>query len=270
MKAPEILEKAAQHLRDRAATYDKPEGERSMAQTVAVFNLFHGTALTETQGWHFMQILKAVRMFARDGYHADSAEDLTAYGALMGEARARESHAGFMTSFERLAENFNDVYENARFAELIKSDLQESKSTQTVNGKPFDASAHTDTNLCTESKPKAVWIEWTGGNCPVAGTVEYRLRGFEETNVAKAASLFWKHDGTAADIIAYRVVKKAAEGEWIKLVPGLVPILSDDDLVQFRLKNGVEGATRDWNYEWSNRLSSADVIAYRVVKKAAG
>lgn len=91
--APDLLEAAAKHMRDRAATYDKPEGERSMAQTVATFNTFHGTSLTEAQGWHFMQILKDVRLFARNGFHQDSAEDGTAYAALKGEAKAREAQA---------------------------------------------------------------------------------------------------------------------------------------------------------------------------------
>lgn len=85
--APDLLDAAAGHMRDRAATYDKPEGERSMAQTVAVFNQFHGTALTEAQGWHFMQILKDVRLFSNTANpHRDSVEDGVAYSALKGEA----------------------------------------------------------------------------------------------------------------------------------------------------------------------------------------
>jgi len=88
--APDLLERAGQHMRDRAATYDSPEGERSMAQTVAIFNLHHGINLTEAQGWHFMRILKDVRMFTRAGYHADSAEDGIAYQALMAEAKSKE------------------------------------------------------------------------------------------------------------------------------------------------------------------------------------
>lgn len=85
--APDLLDAAAGHMRDRAATYDKPEGERSMAQTVAVFNQFHGTALTEAQGWHFMQILKDVRLFSNPANpHRDSVEDGVAYSALKGEA----------------------------------------------------------------------------------------------------------------------------------------------------------------------------------------
>ncbi|MDH1823744.1 hypothetical protein [Delftia tsuruhatensis] len=92
-RAPDILEAAAGHMRDRAATFDKPEGERSMAQTVAIFNQFHGAGMTEAQGWHFMQILKDVRLFTRAGYHRDSGEDCVAYAALKCEAKAREGGA---------------------------------------------------------------------------------------------------------------------------------------------------------------------------------
>lgn len=89
--AADILAASAKHMRDRASTYDRPQGERSMRQTVRVFNEFHGTALTEAQGWHFMQILKDVRLFTRAGYHADSAEDAVAYAALKAEAKASEA-----------------------------------------------------------------------------------------------------------------------------------------------------------------------------------
>ena len=88
--APDLLDKAAAHMRERAATYDSPGGERSMAKTVELFNLHHDMALTEAQGWHFMQILKDVRLFSAKGYHADSAEDKIAYAALMSEAKAKE------------------------------------------------------------------------------------------------------------------------------------------------------------------------------------
>lgn len=88
--APGLLQAAATHMAERAATYDKPEGERSMAQTVAVFKAFHGIELSESQGWHFMQILKDVRLFTRPAYHADSAEDCIAFAALKAEARAKE------------------------------------------------------------------------------------------------------------------------------------------------------------------------------------
>lgn len=85
-----ILKRAAEHMAARAQTYDKPEGERSMAATVAVFNTITGHTLTEAEGWLFMSLLKGVRAFQRSGYHADSVEDMAAYVALMGEAKARE------------------------------------------------------------------------------------------------------------------------------------------------------------------------------------
>ena len=93
VSAPALLTAAAKHMNDRAATYDKPEGERSMAQTVAVFEAYHGIRLTEAQGWHFMQVLKDVRLFTRDSYHGDSAEDCIAYAALKAEAKAQEGGA---------------------------------------------------------------------------------------------------------------------------------------------------------------------------------
>lgn len=91
MKADEILTAAAGHLRDRAATYDKPEGERSVGATVQAFNAVTGDGLmnTEERGWLFLQMLKAVRS-QQGAYRADSYEDGAAYAALAGEAAARE------------------------------------------------------------------------------------------------------------------------------------------------------------------------------------
>jgi uncharacterized membrane protein len=84
--APDLLWAAAQHMADRAATYDQPDGERSMGRTVKAFNLITGHALSEAEGWLLMQLLKDVRQWQRPGYHADSAEDCIAYAALKAEA----------------------------------------------------------------------------------------------------------------------------------------------------------------------------------------
>jgi hypothetical protein len=91
MKAPDYLGKAAQHMKDRAATYDKPEGERSMGKTVEAFNIITGHCLTEAQGWLLMDLLKKVRLFQREGFHQDSAEDAIAYAALTAEAKQGEA-----------------------------------------------------------------------------------------------------------------------------------------------------------------------------------
>ncbi len=54
------------------------------------------------------------------------------------------------------------------------------------------------------------WIEWTGGECPVAAetTVEIKLRS-GHTDRDEASHITWfKHDWGArrSDIVAYRVV----------------------------------------------------------------
>jgi len=85
--APSILDRAAGHMRDRAATYDQPDGERSMGKTVAAFNAITGRNLRESEGWLLMAILKMVRSEQRRAPHADSIEDLCSYSALYGEAR---------------------------------------------------------------------------------------------------------------------------------------------------------------------------------------
>jgi hypothetical protein len=88
--APGLLKKAADHMAERAKQYDKPDGERSMGKAVQAFNAITGRDLTEPEGWLLLQVLKDVRLFQRDGYHADSAEDCIAYAALKAEAKARE------------------------------------------------------------------------------------------------------------------------------------------------------------------------------------
>jgi len=85
MKAPDILSKAAQHIADRAAQRDKPEGERSMDRAVHAFNAITGHKLSERDGWLFMVQLKAARATA-GAHNPDDYEDGAAYFALAGEA----------------------------------------------------------------------------------------------------------------------------------------------------------------------------------------
>ena len=85
LTAPDFLERGAQHMRDRAAQRDKPDGERSMARAVAAFNAQEGTSLTEEQGWRFMVQLKYSRACA-GVFVADDYEDMAAYAGLAGEA----------------------------------------------------------------------------------------------------------------------------------------------------------------------------------------
>jgi len=83
-----ILEAAAGEMSDRAKTYDKPQGERSMGATVKAFEAITGVHMTEQQGWQFMEVLKMVRS-NQGAYRADSFIDGAAYAALAGEAASR-------------------------------------------------------------------------------------------------------------------------------------------------------------------------------------
>ncbi|MNJ10716.1 hypothetical protein D3C77_48780 [compost metagenome] len=88
-KAPDFLQAALKHMQDRAATYDKPEGERSIPNVVTAFNAMTGHSLTAEQGWLFQLLLKACRTQQGD-YRPDNYEDGSAYFALMGEQAASD------------------------------------------------------------------------------------------------------------------------------------------------------------------------------------
>ncbi len=89
ISAQDIIKAGLGHISDRAVTYDKPEGERSMASTVQAFNTVTGHNLTEEQGWHFMTLLKIVRSQQGD-FKVDNYEDGSAYFGLAGEAASKE------------------------------------------------------------------------------------------------------------------------------------------------------------------------------------
>ena len=80
------------------------------------------------------------------------------------------------------------------------------------------------------------WIEWNGGECPVEKglMVDIRVRdGREERNLAAntptkgripdASCAFWKNDGMAGDIIAYRLHKPEVKPEFCESVTHGIP-----------------------------------------------
>lgn len=87
VSAVDTLRKAAGLIEQRGKQRDSETGERSMARTVAAFNAVYGTSLTETQGWHFMELLKMARSSQGD-YVADDYDDKVAYAALAAECEA--------------------------------------------------------------------------------------------------------------------------------------------------------------------------------------
>lgn len=91
--APELLQKAASIMTERANQYDKPEGERSMEATVAAFNAVTGCTMSVSDGWLLLTLLKMVRDNQCVAGHRDSCEDLVAYAALYGESRLKHGEA---------------------------------------------------------------------------------------------------------------------------------------------------------------------------------
>ena len=83
--AHKCLKNAAEHLSNRASTYDSPDGERSMGRTVSTFTSLTGIEMTEEQGWMFMSIFKMVRS-QQGTFKLDNYEDGAAYFALAAEA----------------------------------------------------------------------------------------------------------------------------------------------------------------------------------------
>lgn len=83
-KAGEILGIAYETMQERSQSYDAPEGERSMAAIVAMFNSLTGHQITEAQGWKFMVLLKLVRS-EQGKDKIDNYVDACAYVALAGE-----------------------------------------------------------------------------------------------------------------------------------------------------------------------------------------
>ena len=83
-KSGEILGMAYETMQERATSYDAPDGERSMAAIVSMFNSLTGHQITEAQGWKFMVLLKLVR--SEQGQDKlDNYVDACAYVALAGE-----------------------------------------------------------------------------------------------------------------------------------------------------------------------------------------
>lgn len=170
--ANEILQAAAGHMQDRATTYDKPEGERSMGATVEAFKAVTGHHLTEEHGWLFMALLKAVRS-QQGAYRADSYEDGAAYFALSGEA----------ASAHRKKPIIRELYTEA------------TEKRMDVVGQNGPTAEHYG------------WIEHYGGKCPVDGQTNVSVRfrcGSEGMN--RASTMSWRHGGEMYDIVAYKVV----------------------------------------------------------------
>lgn len=174
MKANEVLKAAIGHTEDRAATYDKPEGERSMPAAVAAFNALTGHELTAEQGWLFMTVLKLCRT-QQGGFRADNYEDGAAYFALMGEQACEDRQFG-----EKLIAACEQVNEQMK--------------SETDPYGPRDAEG---------------WYAWNGDEIMrPAGVVDYVMREDAGKGIHSgpcgAEHLRWNHDHIGGDIVYWR------------------------------------------------------------------
>lgn len=84
------------------------------------------------------------------------------------------------------------------------------------------------------------WIEWGGGDCPVDVDVLVCCKwrsGKLSITAYRAGSLSWRHNGNAADIIAYRLHKperaECDDGDWIEWKSkfyGDMPVAADSEV----------------------------------------
>lgn len=218
--AANILTAALGHMRDRAATYDKPEGERSMGATVDAFLAVTGVSMTEEQGWLFMALLKAVRS-QQGAYRADSYEDGAAYFALAGEAAVRDRNGGW-TDKEIKAAALPRCGPMCATCHTIHGTQDRCPAVEPASAIDDDSLRMQIIGQSGEMASEVYaavdgWVLWNGGECPVMdGTlIDTRHRDGElwlgsvcGQYGTRTAPMFWTHTGDKAEVIAYRLHAK--------------------------------------------------------------
>lgn len=100
----------------------------------------------------------------------------------------------------------------ARLREALQAFVDDADGAALVRGRDIEkARAALAETADTPAAPPADdgWIKWEGGECPV-GTkdlVQVQFRIGDENRTRIAYRLDWEHEGTAADIVAYRIVE---------------------------------------------------------------
>ena len=229
MKAPDILKKSAQHMLDRATTYDKPEGERSMAKTVQAFNAITGRDITTAEGWLMLAVLKQVRAFQNPGKpHVDSLEDGPAYLALMAE-------------------------------EMLSDGVSESEAPA-----PKDTAPPADYPKLAVGQ---VWKDRQGREVTIVSSKnegDWPFRGDNEETYNRDG-VVWTGANSSMDLI--ELIQD--ENGWIpwKATKDSVCPVSENTLVRFRLCNKTEDVRRAGNAYWDETPGPRfRVEAYKVVE----
>ena len=230
MKAPDILKKSAQHMLDRATTYDKPEGERSMAKTVQAFNAITGRDITTAEGWLMLAVLKQVRAFQNPGKpHVDSLEDGPAYLALMAEEMlsggVSESEAPAPSEPAPPADSpklaVGQVWKDCLGCEvtIVSSGDYDYWPFNGSNGESFTPNGYARSedegprnDLVELIQDEHGWIPWKATKdsvCPVSGNTPVCIRLCNKTeDVRYAGAAYWDDTpGSPYRIEAYKVVQ---------------------------------------------------------------
>lgn len=258
--AHDILQAAAGHMKDRAATYDKPEGERSMGATVEAFKAVTGDGLmnTEERGWLFMVLLKAVRS-QQGGLRMDSYEDGAAYFALTGEAAARDrkkptatpdTYIGLMNSlYKKVVLNGHEIdtdfdSEKERIPAIGTNGNEGTHYAPTLPAGYSWADAPPDANVLVMAtmSGRYHWADAFSDGARIYGS------RFEQMGLTHRSG--WK-------LIARR---PGSDPGWV-VSAGQLPDLPRDMLVEVAYRCGAR--RRDYVV---NSVDWADVAAYRVVE----
>lgn len=261
MKAHDILAAAQKHMQDRAATYDKPEGERSIGATVEAFRAVTGDGLmnTEERGWLFMELLKAVRSQQGD-YRADNYEDGAAYVALAGEAAARD----------RKKPVIRELYQEKARAKVVldghevDTDFDSEKERMPAIGTNGNDGGHYASTLpigysWADAPPDATVLvvanmtgihHWADAFCDGA-----RIYGAQFERMGLTSSSGWK-------LVARR---PGSDLGWV-VGTGTKPDMPDTMNVEVKFRDGECRIDPVGSWIWEHQGSIDDILQYRVVE----
>ncbi len=113
------------------------------------------------------------------------------------------------------------------------------------------------------------WVEWHGGQCPVASDaeVEVSLRGTEPM-IEQAGALGWSHSGGSYDIVSYRVLTQPTNG-WVEWHGGERPVPAGTRVrvrLESTLTSDISGCADE--LRWSRSGDSSDIVAYCIEEES--
>lgn len=98
---------------------------------------------------------------------------------------------------------------NKELAEAVKLFISQPLNNPLTRGQIMEVARIALPILEQQERGEGEWIDWVGGECPVADhvKVEYQLRAGAKGS-EPARRLDWQHEGKRHDIIAYRIIRE--------------------------------------------------------------